>query len=185
MSISGCSPWFTCIRQHPGTRQSCPVGRRGGCSRMEVEKSPAGAGRRGGTLHAQRGVIWPVATPALASVRFSGVCRCCGDCADARNFIGHWPPTCALVPALPACLQGAFGSQLPRRRSLPAAPWPSQEQEREGRRQAPCLHLHAPPYVKAVGCRLDRMLAICRWGWATCRDPPLCAPLDRRALAVG
>ncbi len=60
-----------------------------------------------------------------------------------------------------------------------------QEQEREGRRQAPCLHLHAPPYVKAVGYRLDRMLAICRWGWATCRDPPLCAPLDRRALAVG
>lgn len=70
-----------------------------------------------------------------------------------------------------------------QRRSLFDRPWLCQE--REGRRQAPCLHLHAPPYVKAVGCRLDRMLAICRWGWATCRDPPLCAPLDRRALAVG
>lgn len=57
---------------------------------------------------AHRGVIWPVATPALASVRFSGDCRYCGDCADARNFVGRWPPTCALVPALPACLQGLW-----------------------------------------------------------------------------
>jgi len=50
---------------------------------------------------AHRGVIWPGATLAVASVRFSGDCRIRGDCADARNFSSLSRPHARLFPRFP------------------------------------------------------------------------------------